>query len=105
MSATTSDKVGWVVGLVLAIAIVIWILWPSKYRGPAASTPAAPVAGAGRGSAGSTESNVKPDGVAVAGSPVDEKGASRQAVGAAGIPEATNPAIARKLHILQPEII
>ena len=106
MSATTSDKVGWTVAFVAMIVAVILALWPSLMAWADKGKKKGAGAGPGSGAVAPAGSSVDTDGVALAGSPYDEKGAPRQAVGAAGIPEpAPPPATASALHKFYPPAI
>lgn len=85
MSATTGDKVGWIVAFALTIAMVIFVLWPRKRPagGSSSNTTTPPAQQGGQ--------QVAPDGVPLGGSLVDANGAPRQTVGAQGLDAASDP--------------
>ena len=109
MAASTSDKVGWVAGVVLAIAAVIFVLWPSlKKLGKSSSAKGQNDNGAGPAIGGvPADPIVNAAGVQQAGSPNDQLGAPRQAVGAVGLANnaGNQPAQFVRLQKLQTIII
>jgi hypothetical protein len=90
MSATTSDKVSWIVAAVLMLAMVIFVLWPSLRRKSHAddAPPGPSVGGTITPPAAFPDPKVDEAGIPAAGAPVDELGAHRQVLGAIGL----NPA-------------
>jgi hypothetical protein len=83
----TSDKVGFIACLVIAIAIVIWMLWPRSKKPKGGTDIPAPVAGAVI-----TDPVVDAGGNPVAGSSVGLSGAPRGGVSLSGTPPVEVPA-------------
>jgi len=91
MKAVTSDWVGWIVGLALCVAMAVFVLWPSLKKKAAEAEfgeggGAGGAGGAGYNTAAINDPQFDAQGVPAAGAPVDQNGAPRQAIGAAGMP-------------------